>query len=41
MITLKEAIKLTKLSENEICCLRNEGSSRYNVKIATREVRIS
>lgn len=33
MISLKEAIKLTELSRDDICYMRNEGDDRYDVQI--------
>ena len=35
MISLKEAIKLTKLSDNEICYIRKEGTNKYDAQILT------
>lgn len=40
MISLKEAIKLTKLSGEDICYLRKEGTGRYDAEIiAVKDVR--
>lgn len=30
MVTLKEAIKLTKLDDGDMCYIRKKGGSRYN-----------
>ena len=35
MITLKEAMKLTDIKDNELCYLRNKGDDKYNSKILT------
>lgn len=40
MITLKEAIKLTKLSDDDICYIRKEGESKHDAKImSVKEIR--
>lgn len=35
MISLKEAIKLTKISDEEICYIRKENTGKYDAKIVT------
>ena len=35
MITLKEAMKLTDIQDNELCYLRNKGDDKYSSKILT------
>lgn len=40
MITLKEAIKLTRLSDDDICYIRKEGASKYDAKaMSVKEIR--
>lgn len=33
MITLKGAIKLVKLSDDDVCYIRKEGESKYEAKV--------
>lgn len=35
MITLKEAMKLTDIKDNELCYLRNKGDDRYSGEYLT------
>lgn len=40
MVTLKEAIKLTKLSDGDVCYLRKEGKTKYEAKVVSvKEIR--
>lgn len=40
MINLKEALKITKIAEDEVIYIRKEGFSKYDVDIVTlKEVR--
>ena len=40
MITLKEAMKLTDIQDNELCYLRNKGNDKYRGEYLTgKEIR--